>query len=283
VRIYVRYRLEAQEIEKITAEGLLYNLERFADQVGNPDARAFSRDHIEEWRRKTSLAPSTVRNRIGQLRGFTRWAVEHGHLKRDPMIGVRPPRQPRHVPRNLQSKDVTKVFEVACDSRARLAVSLMVQEGLRRKEVAGIEVGDIDFDAGCVLIRGKGGHERVVPISDETRGLLVRYLREYPASAGPLIRSQRDGRSAVQPVTIGRLVSALMLEAGVKERPYDGRTPHALRHTAATDMLRAGAHIRDVQAALGHKSITSTERYLAWEVAGLRSAMGGRTYLPPAS
>lgn len=278
IRRYVRDRLEQQEIMKITAEGLGYNLELFADHIGNPDPRQLRRAHIERWLQTTNLSPSTTRSRLSQIRNFTRWAVEHGHMKTDPMMGIRPPRQPRHVPRNLKPKQVTEVFGMCPDCRSRLIVSLMVQEGLRRKEVAGLQLGDFDFDDGCVLVRGKGDHERVLPLSEETTRLLAAYMAEMPAKAGPLIRSQRDGHSAVSPATIGRLVSGLMLDANVKKRAYDGRTPHALRHTAATDMLRHGGHIRDVQRALGHRSIRSTELYLAWEVRGLRDAMGGRSY-----
>jgi integrase/recombinase XerD len=72
-----------------------------------------------------------------------------------------------------------------------------------------------------------------------------------------------------------------MRESGVKRRPYDGVSAHAARHTMATDLVRSGAHLRDIQHALGHASIQTTQRYLPWLVGDLRTAMGGREYGTP--
>jgi site-specific recombinase XerD len=152
-------------------------------------------------------------------------------------------------------------------------VCLEVQEGLRACEVVGLELGDVDVDERQLLVRvGKGGHERVLPISGETWDAMEKYLGEYPAKAGPLIRSYIHPTRAISAHYVSRLVSEWMHGAGVND------SGHALRHTMATDSLRNGAHIRDVQAALGHKSIATTQVYLPLLVHDLRSAMGGRSY-----
>lgn len=277
VNVYVSDRAARHEIEPITAQSIRYNLRGFAAVIGDPQMSELGADHIEAWQR-TTMAPSTMRTRASQIRAFCSWAVRRGLLAKDPTGEMKRRRQPRQVPRGLKPAEVRAVLSVCPDARSRLVVLLMVQEGLRRKEVAELEVGDIDADEHVALVRGKGGHERVLPLSDETREALARYLAECPALAGPLVRSMTDGRSSLAPITVGRMVSALMTAAGVKKRAYDGRSAHALRHTAATDILRSGAHLRDVQAALGHRSLATTERYLAWEVKGLREAMGGRRY-----
>lgn len=278
IRVYVNDRQSKREITKGTAVGLRYSLELFAEQIGNPHPRRFARADIDSWLSSTRLAPSTTRCRLSQVRTLIRWAIENGHMRSDPMIGLKPPGQPRQVPRNLKTKDVARLLSICPDTRTRLCVSLMVQEGLRRKEVAGLQLGDIDLDEGCILVRGKRDHERVLPLSDETTRILTLYIEECSAKAGPLIRSLTNPRSGVLPKTVGRIVSEAMVEAHIKRQAFDGRSPHALRHTAATDMLRNGAHIRDVQKALGHRHISTTEIYLALEVRGLRDAMGGRHY-----
>lgn len=219
-----------------------------------------------------------IRTRLSQLRCFCAWGVEHRYLRVDPTLGVRGPRQPRRLPRGLKLAEVRATLAKAPDARARLVLLLMFQEGLRRREVAGLSLGDIDMDERTMLVVGKGDHERTLPISAETWGALVAYLGTGRIVAGPLIRSLVDGRSALQPATVGRMVSAIMLDAGVKERAYDGRSAHSARHTAATDTLRAGGHLRDVQKMLGHVSLTSTEVYLPLVVNDLRSAMSGRQY-----
>lgn len=81
-----------------------------------------------------------------------------------------------------------------------------------------------------------------------------------------------------KPQTVSHIVTEAMVAAGVKRAGHDGCTPHALRHTAAQDVLHAGADIRQVQAMLGHKSVSTTEWYLRAEVPGLRDAMAGRDY-----
>lgn len=266
------------DLAATTSLSLAFNLRHFASVVDDPPARQLAREHVEHWMKAAKLAPSTMRTRLSQLRCFSRWAVEHGHMRTDPTNGVKGPRQPRRLPRGLRLAEVQAILTHAADPRARLIVLLMVQEGLRRKEVAGLALGDIDMAERTMLIVGKGDHERVLPISGETWAALVTYLATGRVVAGPVIRSLRDGRSAIQPGMVGRIVSATMLAAGVKQRAYDGRSGHSCRHTAATDSLRAGAHVRDVQKMLGHVSLTSTQVYLPLVVHDLRAAMGGRAY-----
>jgi len=276
--LYVEGRHRRGELAPLTVETLRSNFSTFLRIVGDRPVEEFTRDDVERWLAEVELAPATVRTRLSQLRGFCTWALEHGHLVADPMLGIRRPRQPRLVPRGLELGESRALVRACPDSRARLVVLLMLQEGLRRKEVAGLEVGDVNFGERSVRIRGKGGHERVLPLSPETFRALTAYLREWPAFAGPLIRRYSDGRTGVTPATVGRLVSDLMRVAGVKHAAYDGRSAHSARHTAASDMLKHGAHLRDIQRALGHQSITSTERYLPLLVNGLGKAMGGRRY-----
>jgi site-specific recombinase XerD len=129
-----------------------------------------------------------------------------------------------------------------------------------------------------MLVRGKGGHERVLPISDETMDALNRYLAEHPGGAGPLVRSYHDEKSPITATHLGHLVAQWMLDAGIKQAAHDGRGCHSGRHTMASDMVRAGESLRNVQAALGHESISTTQIYLPWVIGDLRKAMGGRQY-----
>jgi integrase/recombinase XerC len=202
------------------------------------------------------VAASTLRNQLSIVKTFCQWLVKRGHVKIDPTLDIASPRQPRYLPRGLGQPMVAGTFAGAPDARAILILSLMVQEGLRCCEVAELQIGDIDDQQRLLMVRGKGGHERVLPITSETWVALQAYLAEHPAKAGPLIRSYT--RAA----------------RGVGARHLS----HALRHTAATDMLRAGAHLRDVQNALGHQSLATTQRYLPLVVHDLRAAMEGRKY-----
>lgn len=228
--------------------------------------------HVEAWLAGLPMGPATARARLSQVRMFFRWCARHGMVDSDPTLSVDGPRTPRYVPRGLSSSAVAAALAACPDSRARLMVLLMCQEGLRCCEVAGLELGDIDGTERLMLVRGKGGHQRVLPTSDETWAALVAYVTEHPAPAGPLVRSHTDPHAPLDPRYVSTLVARWLRDGGVDA------TAHQLRHTAATDMLRSGAHLRDVQAALGHASLQTTQRYLPWVVGDLRTAMGGRRY-----
>jgi site-specific recombinase XerD len=156
----------------------------------------------------------------------------------------------------------------------------MAQEGLRCIEVASLQLGDIDMLDWFIRVVGKGGHERYLPLSEETIRAIRDYLGEYPASSGTLIRSYVHPTDGIRPATIGNLVSECMKAAGVKGRRSERRSAHSLRHSAAQHILDHGATIEQVREILGHRDLSSTAIYLKRRhaVTELRSAMTGREY-----
>lgn len=164
------------------------------------------------------------------------------------------------------------------DARGRAIVLLEAQAGLRRGEVAAITMGDLDLDEGSLLVHGKGGKERYVWLSEETVGAVRAWLVERGTRAGALICSYDHPGRHITPTWVGMLVATWMRDAGLKTMPRDGISGHALRHSAATNMLRGGANIRVVQEAMGHEHITTTARYLRADNAEVRAAMQGLNY-----
>lgn len=255
------------------------NLRRFAQHVGQRQLPNIGRTHIEGWLASLEkLAPATQRTYLSTVRQFFSWAVRHRYCRRNPAHEVDAPKQPRSVPRALSQESIAAVLDHCPDARGRLIVTLMVQQGLRCIEVHRLTMGDLDWNHNTMRVVGKGHHERILPIMAETRQALDQYLDEHPAPAGPLIRSYRQTHRPLGPDTISRTVAGWMWDAGIKRRARDGVSAHAGRHTCATDMLRSGAHLRDVQAALGHAHLQTTEIYLPLLVNGLSDAMGGRQY-----
>lgn len=229
-------------------------------------------------------APATRRHAMSGLHGFCAWLVLEGHLETDPSAGLARVKEPRTVPRALSAEDVVKVLLAAPDARMRAMVWLMVECGLRCVEVAGLELGDWDRHAGTLQVTGKGGHERVLPISGPAADALGAYVGPR-RGAGPLFRSVARGRHyVVQALTserVSELVAELMVYAGVHVRG-DRKSAHSLRHTAASDVLDACHDVRLVQNMLGHASLATTQRYLRIADLGqLREAMSGRDYLAP--
>jgi integrase len=129
------------------------------------------------------------------------------------------------------------VLEVCADSRERLIVTLGLQLGLRRMEIAALELGDISLRENTLIVRhGKGGHARLLPLTVAARDAVVAYLAEYRISAGPLIRQLRYPERGIGANYVSRMASRLAFEAGVKVAPGDGVSSHSWRHTAASDV-----------------------------------------------
>lgn len=263
---------------KGTIANLRWALDSFSKHVGNRPIDKIGTADIERWLENCgTYSPASRRAMLSTVRGFLRWCERRKYVRRNPANDITGPRQPRTLPRALTGGSGGLLLAACPDARARLIVVLMLQQGLRCVEVSRLEYADIDRYHGTMRVVGKGLHERVLPLMDETLGCLNAYLGEHPCVSGPLVRSYTQNR-ALNAGTISRLVSTWMLAAGIKAAPGDGISAHCNRHTCASDMLLADAHLRDVQAALGHAHISSTERYLPLVVKGLDAAMSGRKY-----
>lgn len=277
---YLRERVRRQEITPLTARNHNTVLRQFAALYGRRPIANLSRRDVERWLETYGyLAAGTRRSRFSMLRCWFDWMVDRGYIKRSPCYGMKAPRKPRSVPRALPYESIQAALAAAPDQRGRLIAVLMVQQGLRAMEVAGLQFGDLDLRERTMRVVGKGGHERVLPITNETMVELHRYLGQFPANGGPLIRSYQYPTRPLVPLTVGSIMRRMLYDAGVKQRPRDGISGHAFRHTALTDMLRHGAHVRDVQAAAGHGSLSTTETYLPLLVSTLEVAMEGRSYI----
>lgn len=260
--IYRLGRFERREITKTTAESFKQTLRLFAQSVGGTRlVSSLTRHDVENWvGSNANLAPRTLRLRIGTITGFFHWCALEGYVKLDPSVTVRLPKLPRYVPRGLRDDQVAEAIENAIDSREKAILLLMVGQGLRAIEVANLELSDVDFRDRRMIVHGKGGHERALPLVPEVAEAIENYLAEHGDNDGFLIQSyQRSYASVTDGITtksVVRIAGEALKRVGITE------SGHALRHTFARKMLDAGASIRDVQLALGHISIATSQVYL---------------------
>jgi integrase/recombinase XerC len=280
---YVTWRHGASELNARSAAQVRSRLLDFAAHSPDNPGRV-GRRHVEAWLERPGLAASYRRSRLSTLRGFCRWCVAHRYMRRDPTAGLSAPKVPEGVPKRMRSDEAQALVEVAgADPRTYLVVLLMLQECLRRMEIAALDVEDIDFAARTLAVRGKGGGGRttaVLPISAETWGALTIYLATEGHRHGPLIRNRVRAHGRMAASTISELVRAAMVDAGVKQPGDPSRTPHSCRHTGAHDMLERTRDVRAVQQALRHASVRSTEVYLRGQIGQLGQVMAGRRYTP---
>jgi integrase/recombinase XerC len=280
---YVTSRKQLGELASSSAIHNRMVLQQFSVWVGRElPITAVRRRHVEGWLEALDVSPRTKRIYLSCVRTFLAWCVSHDHLTRNPASGVIGPAALPPVPRALPAMDITAVLTVLTSDRDRLIVLLMAQEAMKAGEIADIRREDIDLINWLITITGKGAKQRTLPISEETRDVLCRYLIAHPGPTGALLRSHNHPALGISADYVSKLVAQWMREAGVKFAAFDGRSGHALRQSAAAHMLENGADIREVREYLGHASLHSTEAYLRrLRAAGpLRKAAGGRSYMP---
>lgn len=274
---YIDGRRARAEIVVNTYKRVRATLEIFADSYGAREVKNLSRSDIERFlATRGHCAVGTRRNEIAAIRAFCTWLQRQGHIRRDPMIDIANPRLPRRVSRAMNDDAADKLWAALPDKRARAIVALMLEVGLRRVEVSRAQVGDWDRLGRTILVTGKGGHQRLLPIGDHVARVLAEYLVDRGSSnAGALIQQDAAyGNGPLSPPRIGALMRRWMRVAGVKEAAWDGRGCHSLRHTCASRVADVEPDLRVVQYLLGHANLQSTQIYLrAASIAKLREAM----------
>jgi integrase/recombinase XerC len=217
------------------------------------------------WRRGAEYLASSTGRALAAVRSFYRFLDREG-LAENPAVGlVRGPKRPHGVPRPLEPDEAKAVIGGAgagpgpawIAARDAAVLTLLYGLGLRISEALGLERGAAPL-SDSLLIRGKGGKERLVPVLPAVRRAVDRYLELCPfapAADGPLFVGARGGRLGPRPVQalMQRLRGALGLPATA--------TPHALRHSFATHLLGGGGDLRAIQELLGHASLSTTQRY----------------------
>ncbi len=258
---YCSGRVARQEVTMATIRRTKTVLGVFSETYGRRPVEQLGRSHVERFLeiRGTQVAPATLRHDIVAIKGFARYLLRERHIKRDPMAYVQRVRVPRSVPRALTRDEVSKLWAVLPDDRARAIVALMLGCGLRRAEVQNLQVGDWDQRDQTLRILGKGGHERVVPVPAFVAAALRRYMTAK--ALGPMITTQ-DGSRGLSHSYYGRMMGAWMADAGIKSAAHDGRSCHSLRHTLASDVADIEPDLRVLQQILGHVNLTSTQIYL---------------------
>ena len=275
-------RVARGDLSPRSAQCVRSRLRTFLNICDDLPASSLDRGQLVAWQQTTGTYSAAERaHKVSAVRQFCRWLVDEGILKNDPSAVLVKVRQPKRVPRALSADAARAVLAAARTPRDRAIVGLMLYCGLRAVEIARLDLADWDPTARTMFLRGKSSNERIVPVPTECVALLEQCLADRGMGAGPFIvgrspRSPKDGR-----VTAGWVsthVSRLMTSAGV-HRVGDGRSGHALRHTALSDVYEASKDLRLVQRMAGHASLSSTEVYLrVGDLDRLRVAMGGRDY-----
>ena len=229
-------------------------------RLASADAGAL-RPLAEAW---LELKRATVARKAAALRRFFAFLQDEGIRVDDPSAALPRPARERPLPKILDHQAVDALFaeierrKAAGGSAAlRLAalVELLYGSGLRATELVSLPRNAVSPDRPFLILKGKGGRERLVPISDRARAAVAAHAALVPRDALYLFPS---GRKHLSRVRLYQLVRELAADAGI---PPERISPHVLRHAFATHLLEGGADLRAVQMLLGHADIATTQIY----------------------
>lgn len=270
-----------RNVSEHTLRAYSKDLEEFAvfwGKRGSQPPSAFSRTHVRAWLTQLAtrdLGRASVNRKVSSLRSFCRYLREQGQLEGDPFLNVPLPKAERKLPRFLTGAEAKTLVEGGAagtawtDLRDRALLELLYSSGLRRMELARMSVPDVDFYSGTVRVYGKGSKERIVPVGDAALKALRAYLaaRPRPTDLGPAAPLWTNARGAR---LSGDGVALLVRRSAKKAGLLKTLSPHALRHSFATELLGNGCGLRELQEMLGHKNIGTTQIYTHMTMERLR-------------
>jgi integrase/recombinase XerD len=253
--------------------------------VGVADPAEVSEQHVSEFLARLRegdedhppLAANSAARTLVSVRGLHKFLALEGEVDTDPAAAVSPPPPPSRLPKAISVSEVERLLDAAAvgdtpaSLRDKALLELLYGTGARISEAVGLDIDDVDLDAGVVRLRGKGGKQRLVPLGSYAKAALTAYLvrgrgtfstkgRGTPA----IFLNQRGSR-------LSRQSAWSILRAAATRAGLGGHlSPHTLRHSFATHLLEGGADVRVVQELLGHASVTTTQVYTLVTVQQLR-------------
>lgn len=219
--------------------------------------RAFVRAELRH------LSPASQARLLSVLRAFFRYLRECGRVDASPMADVPGPKLPQHLPKTVEPQDIVAWIVVVAsqdgdvDRRDAALLAMLYGCGLRVAELSGLDVDAIQ--GGILRVIGKGNKERLVPVPEGTLGYIATWLDMRTSLA-------RVGETAMFVNAHGRRLGPRGIQSILEKRArlhgvLPAPSPHALRHSYATHLLRAGADLRAIQELLGHARLNTTQRY----------------------
>jgi len=217
--------------------------------------------------RDHNYCKSTVARKLATLRSFCKFLVRRGYLTSNPVAAIRTPKQDKRLPKYLEVEEIEKLLAnpdttTLLGARDRAMLEVLYSTGMRVSELIALNVTEVDLATNVVRVAGKGKKRRVIPLGPSAVQTLLHFLdlrRADPRSASfdteALFINKHGQRLSTR--SVRRKLDKYLLEAGLDLSV----SPHTLRHSFATHMLRRGADLRSVQEMLGHQSLSTTQIY----------------------
>ena len=209
----------------------------------------------------TQIKRNTMLRKISSLRSFAKFLETRNLIKLNPFKLFDAPKREKMLPKFLTEQEAANLMEARPSKlyalRNKAILELLYSSGLRRSELIGLNVCDINFQQGYAKVLGKGSKERIVPITDIALDSLQNYLLTRPQylPSDPLFLSSYNKRIS------GEGIRKIIKQSAINTKLVRHITPHSLRHSFATHLLNNGCDLKTLQEMLGHKSLSATQVY----------------------
>lgn len=210
------------------------------------------------------MQSTTVAHKITAIKSYFNYNIKRGIVKNNPANKVSRPKLAKHLPEYLTEEEVSKLLDVEVkspyDFRNKTILELLYSSGIRISELVNIKTPNYDSEECLIRIMGKGSKERIIPLGDYAINIMNDYMNNYR----PLINKKftdyifiNNRGDKISRQFIFKVIKKEALKKGIKK----DISPHTLRHTFATHLLKNGADLRIIQELLGHENISTTQIY----------------------
>jgi len=218
-----------------------------------------------------NLSKASLARKFAALRTFYKFLAINGKTEKNPLDFMSSPKPEKKFPEFLTGSEMTELLAVnEATAREKALIEMLYSTGVRIEELMSLSINKIDFFSNAITVRAKGNRERVVPVGEPALKAMMDYINERKASGltyhhtSPAFLNSHGKRLSQREAR--RIFNKMLSKAGVKKKA----SPHTLRHTFATHILDEGCDLKSVQEMLGHKNISTTQRYTHITVESLK-------------
>lgn len=267
---YIQYEKRFSEHTVQAYRNDLEQLTLFLQQTYEiSDPAAAEAIHIRSWTvslMENGYHANSIRRKISTLKAFYRFLQQRGHIQENPMRRVTAPKTGKRLPANVQADEINHLLDqLTFDTdyrgqRERMVLELLYGTGIRRSELIGLQLSDVDWARSLLRVRGKRGKERRIPLSSHLITLLTTYISLREQAFGPDADTHlllTDAGKPLYPKLVYNIVKRYLSTITTLEQ----RGPHALRHSFATHLSENGADLNAIKELLGHSNLAATQIY----------------------
>jgi len=221
---------------------------------------------------ETGLEKRSISRKLASVRGLLKYAFQNQIINSNPVVHIKNPRSNKKLPEVTTTESILKIYGLVDEAedepeRIKIIFELLYGCALRVSELCDLNFGDLDIKSHTLRVKGKGSKMRIVPVGQKSIGIIEEYLNNtnHQNNNEPLIKTK--GGNRIYPRFVYRIINKYL----AKVTDIKKKSPHVLRHSAATHMLDRGADLRAVKELLGHENLSTTQIYTHVSVERLKS------------